>query len=102
MAAVRRRHGDRVQPARLVAFITDRLTHFLNRHDLKDPVTTSPTRKQKASHVVDTPFQVMYIMADLHSEQADDAYYMYGHDELVLCTIKVAWNAARHQMNSLC
>jgi hypothetical protein len=38
-------------------------------------------------HVIDTPFQVMYIMADLAPDDAGpEAHHLY---ERVLCTIKV-------------
>lgn len=76
---VRRRHG--VRHAEMM-----RTRH--NPH-IDDLVTTAPTNRDKARHVVDTPFQIMYIMADLSEEEDKHDATLDDH---LLCSIKIDEN----------
>lgn len=62
----------------------DRRLHLRDARTEGGPVAW---RSPAEEHVIDTPFQVMYIMADLAPEDAGpEAHQLY---ERVLCTIKV-------------
>lgn len=76
MNEVRQKHGVRhSEPARAGA-----------QPHLEDIVTTTPTERDKARRVIDTPFQIMYIMADLSKRDAD---HDPDRDDVMLCSVKI-------------
>lgn len=56
---------------------------------LDDLVTTAPTERDKARRVIDTPFQIMYIMADLSERDHD---HSPDRDDVMLCAVKIDEN----------
>lgn len=58
---------------------------------LNDVVIAKPTARDKAKRLVDTPFQVMYIVADLSPPRTESDEHFLGAQH-VLCTVKVDEN----------
>eukprot|EP00041_Stephanoeca_diplocostata_P025123 m.651357 g.651357 ORF g.651357 m.651357 type:complete len:509 (+) comp22675_c0_seq1:282-1808(+) len=98
MSEVRRRHGTRGKRG---GGSLGGMSTFVHVNDV---VTTRPTARDMSKRVIDTPYQVMYVMADLsdvpsgEEENTDSAVLDtaalagYADAEHVLCTIKIDAN----------
>jgi hypothetical protein len=62
------------------------------RSQVTDPVTNSPTEQVKARRVIDTPFQVMYIMANMQQNYNDRSAHDASLHDQVLCKLTVDLN----------
>ena len=83
------------------SFLQDRMTEVRRRHGSRSvglsrkpntgPVNDQLTSQAKARRVIDTPFQIMYIMVNL-SENMDNVASQSDADCHVICTIKTDAN----------
>eukprot|EP00035_Acanthoeca_spectabilis_P004841 m.107333 g.107333 ORF g.107333 m.107333 type:complete len:545 (+) comp12746_c0_seq1:3993-5627(+) len=82
MTSVRKRKGYHAVPA-----------HVGPHPHTNDVVIAKPTHRDQAKRLVDTPFQVMYIVADLSPPRtAADATATTDSEQHVLCTVRVDEN----------